>query len=166
MAKVDILIKTDGTEAQSQELGQSESSISQSSTQAIKPSGTGGARHLVTRSVYANQLAQAGLNTIKQGFEFAKSNYGNFTGDYIQQQKIDNAFSKVSALASVGGSIAAGAAVGGVPGAVVGAIVSGVSLVSNFIQNEITYNLQLSKANRQANFNSQRIGAILTNGNR
>ena len=111
-------------------------------------------------------MAQAGLNTVKQGFNYAKSNYGNFTGDYIAQQKIDNAFSKVSTLASVGGSIAAGAAVGGVPGAVVGAIVSGVSLVSNFIQNEITYNLNLSKANRQANFNSQRIGAILINGNR
>lgn len=165
MAQVDILISSSGNSGNSPN-NTNNNNQNQSQTENIQPKGVGGNKGLIFRSVYANQLATAGINVIKQGINYAKSNYGNFTGDYIGQQKIDNVFSTVNGLLSIGGAVVGGALVGGPVGAAVGAVVSGISIVSNAIQNEITYNLNLSKANRQANFNSQRIGRILTDGNR
>ncbi len=164
MAQVDILISSSGNGGNSPN-NLNNNIQNKSQTENIQPNGVGRS-NLIFRSVYANQLATAGINTIKQGINYAKSNYGNFTGDYIGQQKIDNVFNAVNGLVSIGGAVVGGALVGGPIGAAVGGIVSGISIVTNAIQNEITYNLNLSKANRQANFNSQRIGRILTDGNR
>ena len=161
MPKVDILISTNG-DASLQDLENS-NGVATSPTQAIQPKGNG---NLVVRSVFANRLVQAGIDTAKRGINYAKSNYGNFTGDYIKQQKIDTAFSIAGGLVETGMSIGAGFAVGGVVGGAAVAIVKGIDMLFTGITNEITYNLNLSKANRQANFNSQRIGSILTNGNR
>ena len=160
MPKVDILIATNG-DASLQDLENS-NGVATSPTQAIQQKGNG---NLVVRSVFANRLVQAGIDTAKRGINYAKSNYGNFTGDYIKQQKIDTAFSIAGGLVETGMSIAMGFAVNPAVGAAV-AVVKGIDMLFTGITNEITYNLNLSKANRQANFNSQRIGSILTNGNR
>ena len=162
MPKVDILISTNG-DASINDLENSNGN-SVSPTQSIQPKASNGS--LVARSVFVNRLVQAGIDTAKRGVNYAKSNYGNFTGDYITQQKIDTAFSIAGGLVETGLSIGAGFAVGGVVGGAAVAVVKGIDMLFTGITNEITYNLNLSKANRQANFNSQRIGSILTNGNR
>ena len=55
---------------------------------------------------------------------------------------------------------------GGWVGAAVGLVVGVVNIGVESVQNSINYDLEISKANALANFNSQRIGAILTSGNR
>lgn len=161
MPKVDILISTNG-DASINDLENSNGN-SVSPTQSIQPKASNGS--LVARSVFVNRLVQAGIDTAKRGVNYAKSNYGNFTGDYITQQKIDTAFSIAGGLVETGMSIAMGFAVNPAVGAAV-AVVKGIDMLFTGITNTIDYNLNLSKANRQANFNSQRIGSILTNGNR
>lgn len=159
MARVDILISSKGTTSES-ELENSPGNGGQS------PTGGSGNTKLMAKSVAAMQLAKAGWGAIKSTFNFAKSNYGNFTGDYIGQQKIDNAFSVATGLVSLGGTVATGAMAGGWVGAAVGLVVGVVNIGVESVQNSINYDLEISKANALANFNSQRIGAILTSGNR
>lgn len=175
MPKVDILIKTDGTEATSAELDTSNGNAGASATSnsKITPNGTGGGRNLVMRSVFTHQLVNAGIGAIKNTFTYAKSNYGNFTGDYLGQQKIDAAYSIASEAISFGGNIIsgavsgsafgwAGAAVGAVVGLTIGIVNSGINLA----QANTDQYLRVSKTNAAANYNSQRIGSVLNNGNR
>lgn len=165
MAKVDIIISTTGSTNSTG--GIIDGGADNTSNMSSLPSaGTGSSKNLVARSVYANQLANAGINALKSTFNFAKSNYGNFTGDYIGQQKIDNVFSVANTFASLGGSIISGAIVGGIPGAVVGAVVGVANIGINAWQNDVQYKLSIQKTNYSASFNSQRIGVVLNNGGR
>lgn len=175
MAQVNILIKTDGTDATSSELNTSNGNagLSATSNEAITPNGTGSSRNLVTRSVFAHQLASAGLNALKSTLNYAKSNYGNFTGDYLGQQKIDSVFSTATEAMSFGGSIISGAVsgaafgwVGAAVGAVVGAVIGAANTGINYAQATTDQKIRISRVNAQANYNMQRIGSILTNGNR
>lgn len=168
MPKVDILIKTDGTEATVQELEQSNGNagLSAESNESITPNGTGGQRGIITRSVFAHQLVNAGIGAIKTTFMFAKSNYGNFTGDYLGQQKIDSVFSIATEMFSFGSNLVGGAIVGGPLGFVAGAVISSVNQGMSYGQAKFQENMYFSRANAQANYNAQRIGAILVNGNR
>ena len=162
MPKVDILIKTDGTEATSDELQNS----NPNAQSAVVAGTTGSNRSIVTKSIVAHQLVNAGIGALKSTFNFMKSNYGNFTGDYLGQQKIDAIFSTASEVVSFGANIGFGFMAGGIPGAVAGLVVGTVNQGINYAQASTNEKLQVSRANAQANYNAQRIGTILTNGNR
>ncbi|MGM9971551.1 MAG: hypothetical protein ACI35W_04020 [Anaeroplasmataceae bacterium] len=167
MARIDILISSKGTTSES-ELEDSQANGGQGTSNAGQ-SLTGnrnGETKMMAKSVAAMQLAKVSMNAIKSTFDYAKSNYGNFTGDYLGQQKIDNAFSVASVLTSVGGNIANGAISGGPVGALVAAAVSAIDLGVTAWQNTTTYNQSILKANFSAKFNAQRIGTVLSGGNR
>ncbi len=177
MPQVDILIKTDGTTATSAELngGAGNGGISPQSVEPITPDGTAsnGNGSTLVKSVFAQRLAQAGIAAAKSTINYYKSNYGNFTGDYLGQQKIDNMFSVVSDLVTLGTSMVSGAAagsafgpVGAVAGLVVGAVVGGINLGTSYYQATTSQALQVNKINIQANYNSCRIGSVLINGSR
>jgi len=121
---------------------------------------------LIARSVYANQLVHTGMNMIKSEFNYQINRVGDTTGDYLLQDKINQALSVSSVVSSIGGSIAAGFATGGVIGASVGAVVSLSSLALRNSQAQRTYNYNLAKTNANAMFSSSQIGDILNNGNR
>lgn len=164
MAKVDIVISTavDGVKEGDVKKPANGGQSAQAPAEALQGSNT----KMVAVSVYASQLARAGLDTLKTGFNFAKSMYGDFTGDYIGQAKIDNAVAGVQQLVGVGSSIVGGAMVGGVAGAVVGAVVSVGSLVTEAVTTNVRYDFNLARTNANAGFNASRLGAILINGNR
>ena len=169
MASVDILISTTGNVNAADLNSPGNGGVSAVNNESIITNGTGNSRNVVARSVFVNQLVNSGINALRSTFNFAKSNYGNFTGDYIGQQKIDNVFSVANTILSFGGSVVSGAvtgSVGGVPGAVVGAVVGAVDIGVNAAQNNINYNKSILKVNFSANFNAQRIGTILNSGNR
>ena len=173
MASVDILISTTGNANAADLNSPGNGGVSAVNNESIITNGTGNSRNVVARSVFVNQLVNSGINALRSTFNFAKSNYGNFTGDYIGQQKIDNVFSVANIILSFGGSVVSGAvtgSVGGVPGAVVGAVagavVGAVDIGVNAAQNNINYNKSILKVNFSANFNAQRIGTILNSGNR
>lgn len=123
-------------------------------------------RNIVARSVYTTMLVNAGINAVKNAFTAQTQLYGDTTGDYIGQTKIDNAFQLLGNIASVAGSIGAGAASGGPVGAVVGAVVSIGSLALNEFNEGRQISLDVRKQNINARFNSARIGSVLINGNR
>lgn len=168
MPRVDILIKTDGSEATSYELASSNGNagLSAESNESIMPNGSGSQKGIIARTVVVHQLVNTGVNAAKSTFMFAKNNYGNFTGDYLGQQKIDAAFSIASEFVSFGSSIIGGAMVGGPVGALVGATIGLVNQGINYGQAKFNEQMQISRTNAQANYNSQRIGTILVNGNR
>ena len=120
----------------------------------------------IAKSAIASQFIGAGISACKQIANYAISMYGDYTGSYIEQARIQNAVEIGSTILGVGASIVGGAVVGGP----VGAIVAGVLSVGNIAVNEIlkvnTYNLNIAKQNAIASFNSARIGRILTDGNR
>lgn len=176
MAVCNILIATSGNDSAQMP---NEAELNSTPASAIAPQAavqTVGARNTARTmgaSVFAHQLIGAGIGAAKSVFNYAKANYGNFTGDYLGQTKIDNVFNIASNIISYGSTIASGALsgatfgpVGVVAGAAVGAVVGGVQIGITFAQNMVTQSLNMSKANNLANYNSQRIGAILVNGNR
>ena len=160
MAKVDILISTNGSGTNSNVSNISSPSSEESIATPKKDSG------LLARSVYVNQLVNAGISALKSTINFAKSNYGNFTGDYIGQQKIDNAFGAANLMVSFGGSVVSGAMAGGIPGAAVGAAVGALNIGVSAWQSNVDYRHSIAKSNYSSAFNSQRIGLVLQDGNR
>ena len=121
---------------------------------------------IVAKSVYVSMLADHTKDAIKSVFKAQASMYGDTTGDYIAQTKIDNTFTLAGNFLSIGTAIGSGFATGGVVGAVVGGIVSVGSLAVNEINQYRKVNLENIKTNAGARFNSAQIGSILINGNR
>ena len=117
-------------------------------------------------SVYVHQLITTASNTAKTLGKFATTQYGNFTGNYVAQRKIDNALSITEGLISLGSSVVTGAMAGGWIGALVSAVTYATNITIGQIQSSFQYSQQISRTNAIANYNSQRIGSILTNGNR
>jgi len=91
------------------------------------------------------------FNTAKQiavqSVNFAISNIGNLTGDYITQRNVSVAKQAISGVMSVGMSTAGGAAVGGWVGTIVGFAVGVVSLVTSSVQSEVQNRLDTAKQN-------------------
>lgn len=165
MAQVDIVVTTKGVEnADPTKPSNGGGESAQSPIKALN-TGTSG-NNVVSLSIYANQLKSIGERTLKQTFNFAKNHYGDFTGDYIGQTRIDNAFNMAETAIEGFTTIGAGFASGGVIGAGVAAVVYASSLAIESAQNSAIRRLNLAKTNAQAGFNSTRLGVILTGGNR
>ena len=79
--------------------------------------------------------------------DFSLGNIGNFTGDYITQQKINDMRSNLSSLMAIGMTTLAGAKYG-VVGAVIGFSVGAISQVSSGIYETI----EKTTANKKQNY--------------
>lgn len=117
-------------------------------------------------SVYAHRVFSIATSTAKSIARFSISQYGDMTGDYLGQKKIDNAISNAETLISIGSSTIMGAMAGGWVGALFGLATSTISAGVNSWQASVQIEKNITRANNAANYNAQRIGSILVNGNR
>lgn len=117
-------------------------------------------------SVYAHRVFSIATSTAKSIARFSISQYGDMTGDYLGQKKIDNAISNAETLISIGSSTIMGAMAGGWVGALFGLATSAISAGVNSWQASVQIEKNITRANNAANYNAQRIGSILVNGNR
>lgn len=147
---------TDGTNAQTKKpAGNTATAATKDS--AVKQTAT---------SVYAHQILSMAKSTAKQTAKFAISQYGDMTGDYIGQRKIDRTLSIVEGVVSIGTSGVLGAMSGGLVGAIVGVGLAVAGQVVSYNQASYEYSKRVTVINVQANYNAQRIGLVLIDGNR
>lgn len=118
------------------------------------------------KSVGAMKLVSAGTQACKSLINYSLANYGNLTGDYIGQQKINDTLNMINDLTGIGMSTASGAMVGGVPGAIIGLVVGAVSFGVGAVTSNITDNINIAKMNYVASVNADRLGRILVDGSR
>lgn len=84
--------------------------------------------------------------TIKS-VNFAISNIGNLSGDYITQRKVNEAKQAVSGLMNIGMATVGGAFAGGWVGAIVGFTVGMTTMIVDTTQNEIQNRIDNTKTN-------------------
>lgn len=160
MAQLDIVITNSGNAEK----------ITEENKNKPGNSGTGATRDSsvkqTAKSVYAQRMISLAANTAKTLGKFVASQYGDMTGNYIGQRKIDNAVATAEGLISLGSSVAMGTMAGGWIGALVAVGTYTVNMGVNQIQSSVNYSKEISKTNAIANYNSNRIGAILIDGNR
>lgn len=112
-----------------------------------------GTEKIAVASIFAHQA----LNTAKQITNYAISNIGNFTGDYIKQDRVQTAVNAVSDMAAVGTAFA----VNWVAGVV--AIV-GVGIKKTL--DVVSENQNIRHAENNAEYLRIRSGNSTTNGSR
>lgn len=111
------------------------------------------AEKLAVASIFAHQALSVG----KQIVSTAISNIGNFTGDYVKQDRVQHAAEVVGTIASVGAAFA----VNPIAGAV-----ATIGLVTKEVLNVVTTNQQELHRERATALLRQRSGNTLTNGSR
>lgn len=163
MPQLDILISNKGTSKEKLETGQANGGVAANNDLISENSSRIGG---VFKTVAAHQLMQSTMNMAKTMITDSVSMYGEMTGEYLKQTKIENVFKVVGGVSSSVGTVAAGAMTGGIAGFVVSGVVVTGNLVYSQIKNNINYNNSIVKSNIQASFNSQRIGNILIGGGR
>lgn len=90
--------------------------------------------------------------------QFAVSNVGNFTGDYVLQYNTQQLMSIIGDITSIG----IGALAGGIPGAL--AVFTGIAINNTLETIGIAQNIK--KENYQANFIKERGGDVYNDGSR
>ena len=118
------------------------------------------------KSVGAMRLVAAATSTSKSLLNFALSNYGDYTGDYITQTKIDNTMSMLNTGMGIVNSTVMGFMAGGPAGAAIGLGISLIQMGTNIAQEIISTNISLAKTNYVASANLNRLGRILVDGSR
>lgn len=96
--------------------------------------------------------------TATKAVNFSINNIGNFTGNYIQQQEVNEVKQGISGLVSIGFSTLAGAKLGGLPGAIVGFVVGVGSIVVDTVFDDISNRAQNSKNNFEISMLRERVG--------
>jgi hypothetical protein len=82
----------------------------------------------------------------KELVSYSLGNYGNFTGNYVAQSRINNAIKSVSMVSNIGMATLQGASMGGLPGAVAAALISTASIGINAV---LQYNAEMVQINKQ-----------------
>lgn len=165
MARLDILISSKGTseaklESKAANGGQA------ANADIVKEQAENATNNSFIRGAAIHQLMS---NTIALAKSITTDNismYGDLTGDYMEQTRIENAFKIVGGTVNFGGTVTSGGIVGGVGGAVVGTVVAVGREAYSVARTNRMYNISIVKQNIQAKFNSQRIGQILVGGGR
>lgn len=141
MAKIDVVFNdsTDETGAVTQEAQQQTKQQSQEKTSS----------YLVGQAV-----VQLGKRTLSYG----ASQIGNLTGNYILQNKVDNAITIAGYVGQIGVGIATGGWVGGV--------VSAIAVAGQIGVSAFNYETDRIKSNAQANYLMQQRGGILNDYSR
>jgi hypothetical protein len=103
-------------------------------------------------------IGQAVVQLGKRGLSYGASQIGNLTGNYILQNKVDNAITIAGYAGQIGVGIATGGAVGG--------IVATIAVAGQIGINAFNYETDKIKANAQANYLMQQRGGILNDYSR
>lgn len=163
MAQLNILVSNKPTSQSKLDNGQANGGVSANSN-FIEQQGS--SRLSMFQTATMHQLISYTYNTSKQLVTDSVSMYGDMTGEYLKQTKIENCFKMIGGVTNYAMAIGGGAMVGGIVGAAATATVQTGNLVYQGIKNNISYNNSLVKANIQTQFNSQRIGNVLIGGGR
>lgn len=106
------------------------------------------------KSLFAHQM----IATAKQTFNYAISNIGNFTGDYIKQDQVQNIVDSIGDLSTVGLGFASGGVVGGIVVSIGIATKKTFEVISDMRKNELS--------ERQRAYMLERSGNATKNGSR
>ena len=163
MGRLDIYISKNGTSEQALDNSAANGGIAPESK--ANNSATNGMARSIVKSAIVHQLVTAGVNNAKSIVQNQISIYGDVTGDYIKQTNMEQTYNNImqgaSTLLSIGTAFAVNP--------YVGLITVGVQAVSSGVQEwqrRKQYDIEYSKANTVANYNSVRLGAKLIDGNR
>lgn len=101
---------------------------------------------IITR--YAeHELFHLAKRTVQQAVNYQLSNIGNFTGNYIRQEEVNQLRQGVSDLMNVAVSTFAGFATAGPIGAVAGFVAGATSIVSSAIYSDLSAKVSYAKTN-------------------
>lgn len=125
--------------------------IAQAGQPAVTPSVP--TEKLAVASIFAQQAVSLG----KQVVSASINNIGNFTGDYVKQDQVQNIVDNVSTLASIGLSFAVSPVAG---------LVATAGFVTKSIINVVSENRQELKRERSVELLRERSGNSTTNGSR
>ena len=109
------------------------------------------------RRYIEHKMFHLAKSTATRTVNFAISNIGNFTGDYITQKDVNYAKGVVSNLTTIGITTIAGAKYGPV-GAAIGFVAGTTSIISNAIFDDISNQVQISKSNYSIGQLRDRVG--------
>lgn len=101
-------------------------------------------------SVYVHRVFSIATSTAKSMARFSISQYGDMTGDYLGQKKIDNAISNAETLISIGSSTIMGAMAGGWVGALFGLATSTINASVSAWQASVQIEKNITRANNAA----------------
>lgn len=163
MATIDILISSNGTSQEKLDSSAANGGIAPQSKS--NNSATNKNSSTILKSAIVHQLVGTGVNTAKTMVQTQISLYGDRTGDYIKQTKMENTYNNIVN----GTTTILGLGVAFAVNPVMGAVTAGITLLNLGIQdwqNDKRERIELNKATAIANYSSQRLGAKLVNGNR
>jgi len=106
------------------------------------------------------------LAALKREISYSISQYGNMTGNYIQQAEIQLGMEMLNNVIAVGAGTIAGAKYGGIPGAVVGFAISAGSVATGYVNQWRTLQVNIAKLDTYANIMQERSGNSYNNGSR
>lgn len=159
---MDIIITNKKNISSTNTSAQGESTSGNTSTAANKNSRV----KQTATSIYVHQILATSTSIAKQTASYAVSQYGDMTGDYIGQRKIDKTLDVAQGLMSIGSSAVMGGVSGGWIGAIVGAGLTTIQMGVGYIRGAYETGKHITVVNDQANYNAQRLGSILVDGNR
>lgn len=112
----------------------------------------------VKRMATASLFVHAAVGNVRQAVQYGLSNVGNFTGDYIAQQRINQTLEVVGDVSSI--------VMGAVSGGWAGAIIATASVAFKGITKEISRSISYENEEINAYMARQRSGNALMNGSR
>lgn len=109
---------------------------------------------LATTSLFVH----AAVGNIKQAISYGVSNVGNFTGDYIKQNQINNQLEMFSNVSTI--------AMGAISGGWIGAVIATASVALKLGLGEVSRQNQMKVNELNYRFSAQRAGNQLFDGSR
>lgn len=106
------------------------------------------------------------LNSLRKQLNYELSQYGNKTGNYINQASIELGMEYLNNIMSIGMSAFAGFKFGGVPGAISMGAISAVNIGINYSNQYRTLQTNIAKLNTYSNIMQERSGNTLNNDSR
>ena len=103
-------------------------------------------------------LGQAVVNMGKRALSYGASQYGNITGNYLMQNKIDSAIEGIGYASQI--------LVGYATGGVVGGVVSSLAIATQIGITAFNYSTNQMKSNQKANYPMNIRGGLLNDKSR
>lgn len=120
-------------------------------TPAPSSGGTDNSGGKSIQSIITHQFYNFTISQVRKIANYSMTNYGNFTGDYITQRKINEATQTLNILSNIGGAFISGTTMsGGNP--VIGAIFAGISALGVGVNAGLSERTQLFN-NMKTNYN-------------
>lgn len=103
-------------------------------------------------------FVHAAVGNVRQAVQYGLSNVGNFTGNYVAQENINQALESLNGVSSI--------VMGAVSGGWVGAVIATASVAFRGITKEVSRFMQYQNEEINASYARQRSGNALNDGSR